>query len=102
MSKTAPFNTLSSLLKRINRHYPYLTVEAFSKEDSQLDPKCAHLEVSLGTTEVSWGFYDWTWIDLNDEIVEDAIDEQTVSGAFKAFQTMLLVTGGKLAEEDEE
>lgn len=101
MSKTAPFTTLSSLLKRIGRHYPYLSIEAYDKDESLLDPACPHLEVTFGDTELSISFYDWTWVNHNDEAIEDAIDEQTVSGAFKAFQRMLLLTGGKLRDADE-
>jgi len=100
MSKTAPFTTLSSLLKRIGRHYPYLTVKAYMKEESLMDPACPHLEVTFGETGLELSFYDWVWINSDDETIEDALDAQTVSGAYKAFEQMMLLVGGKLEEEE--
>lgn len=102
MSTTAPFTTLSSLLKRIGRHYPYLTVKAYTKEESLMDPVCPHLDVTFGETDLDLSFFDWTWVGMDDDhVIDDAVEAQTVSGAYKAFEQMLLLVGGKLENEDE-
>lgn len=101
MSATAPIATLNSLLVRIERHYPYLTVQVYTKEESLLDPKCPHLDVTFRDFAMRLSFFDWEWVNQDDEVVADAVADQTVRGAYTAFEKMMLMTGGKLREKDE-